>query len=51
MCEDPDGVIKCHGLDVEGGEDGLLVRQGGVIIGGDLEQREDDSIASSVMVS
>ena len=26
------GVIKRHGLDVEGGEDGLLVCHGGVIV-------------------
>ena len=47
LCQHPYGVIKRHRLDVEGGEDGLLVRHSGVIIGGDLEQCEDDNIASS----
>ena len=34
--QDTNCVIKRHGLDVERGEDGLFVGQGGVIIGGDL---------------
>ena len=34
--QDTNCVIKSHGLDVEGGEDGLFVCQSGVIIGGDL---------------
>ena len=36
--QDTNGVIKRHGLDVEGGEDGLFVGQSGVIIGGHLRQ-------------
>ena len=36
MIEDSDSVVECHGLDVERGEDGLLVRQSGVIVGRDL---------------
>ena len=35
--QDTNCVIKRHGLDVEGGEDGLFVCQSGVIIGGDLQ--------------
>ena len=45
MTQHPDGVIEGHGLDVEGGEDGLLVRQGGVIIGGDLGGEDDAHVA------
>ena len=29
-------VTEGHGLDVEGGQDGFLVCQGGVVIGGDF---------------
>ena len=36
LCQHPYGVIKRHCLDIERGKDGLLIRQGGVIIGGDL---------------
>ena len=46
LCQNPNCVIKCHGLDVEGGEDGLFVCQGGVIIGGDLETQNDIIISS-----
>ena len=36
LCQHPYGVIKRHRLDIERGEDGLLIRQGRVIIGGNL---------------
>ena len=35
-----DGVVKCHGLDVKGGEDGLLVRHSGVIVGRNLGRQK-----------
>ena len=36
MIEDSDGVVKGHGLDVEGSQDRLFVRQGWVVVGGHL---------------
>ena len=38
------GVVEGHGLDVEGGEDGLLVCHGGVIMGGNLRGDNVDFI-------
>ena len=37
VIEDSDGVIKGHGLDVEGSQYRLLVRQGGVVVGRHLQ--------------
>ena len=42
-------VAERHGLDVEGGQDGFLVCQGGVVIGGDFG-REDDAHVAQVDV-
>ena len=42
-------VTEGHGLDVEGGQDGFLVCQGGVVIGGDFG-REDDAHVTQVDV-
>ena len=33
LTQDTNCIIKGHGLDVEGGEDGFLVCQGWIIIG------------------
>ena len=44
-----DRVVEGHGLDVEGGEDGLLVGHGGVVVRGDLG-REDDAHVAEVDV-
>ena len=49
MVKYSDSVIKGHGLDVEGREDGLLVCQGGVVVGGHL-RGEDDAHITEVHV-
>ena len=49
LVEDSDSVIEGHGLDVERSEDGLLVRQGRVVVGGHLG-REDDAHITKVDV-
>ena len=49
LTEDPDGVVERHGLDVEGGEDGLLVGQRGVVVAGHLG-REDHAHVAQVHV-
>ena len=36
LAENPYGVVEGHGLDVERGEDGLLVGERGVVVAGDL---------------
>ena len=41
-CQSRECVVKGHGLDVEGGEDRLLVRQRRVVVGrGDLRNKDD----------
>ena len=38
-------LLKLHGLDVERGEDGLLVGQGGVLVVGDLGREDGTHVA------
>ena len=49
LVQNADRVVKRHGLDVEGGEDGLLVRQGGVVVAGHFGG-EDDAHVTQVDV-
>ena len=44
LAEDSDGVIKGHGLDVERGEDGLLVSQRGILVGWNFSWEDDAHI-------
>ena len=38
------GVIECHGLDVEAGQDSFLVRHGGVVMRGHLGTQDDTHV-------
>ena len=49
LVQNADRVVKRHGLDVEGGEDGLLVGQRGVVVAGHLG-REDHAHVTQVHV-
>ena len=44
VVDSANGVVKCHGLDVEAGQDGLLVGHGGVIMGGHLGTQDDTHV-------
>ena len=49
LAENPDRVVEGHGLDVERGEDGLLVCQRGVVVARDL-RAEDHAHVTEVDV-
>ena len=45
LAENPDGVVEGHGLDVERGEDGLLVGERGVVVARHLRAQDHAHVA------
>ena len=44
VVDSANGVIKCHCLDVEAGQDGFLVRHGGIIMRWHLGTQDDTHV-------